>query len=109
MAATSAPPTSSESRGIRLAAATPCEVPKTFLVDFEPFFFKGAQTMKSMIKKLGNFVKEEEGAIAVEYILLILFVALAVLAGGGTFAGSVSDKYGTVGGAVSGAPIGPLQ
>ena len=49
--------------------------------------------MKKLIEILTNFVKEEDGAIAVEYILLIIFVALAVLAAAGTFATSVSGRY----------------
>ncbi|AOY58734.1 Flp family type IVb pilin [Desulfococcus multivorans] len=53
--------------------------------------------MKKLMEKIVDFIKEEDGAIAVEYILLIVFVAFLILAGGSYFADKVSDKYKDIG------------
>ena len=58
--------------------------------------------MKNLIEKMANFIKEEDGAIAVEYILLIVFVAFLILAGGSYFAGQVATQYNEVGTAIQG-------
>lgn len=55
-----------------------------------------------------DIVRKEEGAIALEYVLLIIFVALAILVGAGVFASSVSGKFTQTGNAVSAKPINPL-
>ena len=53
--------------------------------------------MKKIVQKVIDFIKEEDGAIAVEYILLIVFVALLILAGATFFSTSVSNKYSEIG------------
>lgn len=58
--------------------------------------------MKKLMEKIVDFIKEEDGAIAVEYILLIVFVAFLILAGGSYFAGRVSDKYKNIGDVING-------
>lgn len=53
-------------------------------------------------------IRKDEGAIAVEYILLIILVALGILIGGAAFATSVSGKYETVGTSISGTSTAPV-
>jgi len=46
-----------------------------------------------MFTKIAAFIREEEGASAVEYALLLAMVALAVIAGGAGMYGAVSGKF----------------
>lgn len=55
-----------------------------------------------------DIIRKEEGAIAVEYVLLIILVALGILAGGVYFATQVSGKYNETGDAVTGTTVSPL-
>ncbi|ANH71474.1 Flp family type IVb pilin [Ralstonia insidiosa] len=49
--------------------------------------------MKAMIKR---FVREEDGAAGVEYALLLAFVALVMVASGGTVKTAVGAIWSTI-------------
>lgn len=49
--------------------------------------------MKKLMEKIVGFIKDEEGAVATEYVLLLIFVAIVILAGASYFAGEVSQKF----------------
>ena len=56
-----------------------------------------------MIQKIKNFFKDEEGATAVEYGLMVALIA-AVIIGAVTLLGtSTNDAFNTVGGAIDAA------
>jgi len=65
--------------------------------------------MATLMEKLVKFFKDEEGAVATEYVLLIIFVALIILVGAKFFASSVSNKYNDIGTAIQGANVSPLN
>jgi pilus assembly protein Flp/PilA len=46
-----------------------------------------------MIKKLLNFLQEEEGASMVEYGLLVALIALVVAVGAGVLGNAISAKF----------------
>ena len=45
-----------------------------------------------------RFVVEDEGAEVVEWALLVVVLGLAIVAGGPTLTGSISDALGNIGG-----------
>ncbi len=55
------------------------------------------------MEKLGNFFKDESGAAAVEYGLLVALIAVVIIASVTALGTSLSDKFNTVSGAVGGA------
>ncbi len=55
------------------------------------------------MEKLGNFFKDECGAAAVEYGLLVALIAVVIIASVTALGTSLSDKFNTVSGAVGGA------
>jgi pilus assembly protein Flp/PilA len=56
-----------------------------------------------MIKKLLNFLQEEEGASMVEYGLLVALIALVVAVGAGTFGNAVSVMFNSAATSVNNA------
>jgi pilus assembly protein Flp/PilA len=54
--------------------------------------------MTTMLKKLW---KDEEGALAVEYVLLVALLALALGAAYTAFEGQINTAYTTVGGRIN--------
>jgi pilus assembly protein Flp/PilA len=52
------------------------------------------------MKLVTRFIKEEEGADAVEYALVIALIALAIVAGATFMGGEISNKLSAVGGKV---------
>ena len=46
-----------------------------------------------MFNKIAAFIREEDGASAVEYALLLAMVALAVIAGGAGMYSAVSGRF----------------
>jgi Flp pilus assembly pilin Flp len=57
--------------------------------------------MKKLMEKIVGFIKDEEGAVATEYVLLLIFVAIVILVGAKYFAGEVSQKFNDVGNFIS--------
>ena len=55
-----------------------------------------------MTNPITRFFKEEEGADAVEYALVIALIALAIVAGATAMGGAISDKLNTIGTSVQG-------
>lgn len=51
-----------------------------------------------MIKKIVNFIKEEEGATMVEYALMVALVAVVVTAAVITFEGKITSTFTTAAG-----------
>ena len=45
---------------------------------------------------MSRFVAEQQGADAVEYALVIAFIALAIVAGATTMGGAISNKLSTL-------------
>ena len=52
--------------------------------------------MRSLTKNLVSFLKAEDGPTAVEYAVMLVLVALAVMALGTGIAGSVTGVFGRV-------------
>ena len=55
-----------------------------------------------MIKKFMQFLKDEEGATAVEYAVMVALIALVVMGGAALLGNSANDTLGTVGNAIPG-------
>jgi pilus assembly protein Flp/PilA len=49
-----------------------------------------------MIKKFAQFFKEEDGATAVEYGLMVALIAVAVIVAAGALGTATSDTFDTV-------------
>jgi pilus assembly protein Flp/PilA len=61
---------------------------------------KGEEKMKSLLTKVKNFIREEEGASAVEYGLLVALIA-AVIIGAVTLLGqNLSSLFSNVAGSI---------
>ena len=60
-----------------------------------------------MIKKLSQFFKEEDGATAVEYGILVALIAGVIIAAVTFLGSSTNEKFDLVGKAVDGAPNPP--
>ena len=56
-----------------------------------------------MIQMIKNFVKDEEGATAVEYGLMVALIAVVIIGAVTLLGTSTSDKFTEVEGAISGA------
>ena len=55
-----------------------------------------------------RFLRDESGATATEYAMLLVFVALAVAVGAQAFGGALTDLFTRAGVAITGLPIAPL-
>jgi len=55
-----------------------------------------------------RFYRDESGATATEYAMLIVFVALAIAVGAQAFGNSLTDLFTRAGAAITGVPIAPL-
>ena len=53
-----------------------------------------------MIQKIKNFFKDEEGATAVEYGLMVALIAAVIVAGVTLLGTSTNDKFTSVGGTI---------
>jgi len=63
-----------------------------------------------MLKQILNFLKDEEGASAVEYGLIVGLIAVAVVVVLGTMGGGLNTLFTTVDDSISGASTGtPTQ
>ena len=60
-----------------------------------------------MIQKIKNFLKDEEGATAVEYGLMVALIAVVIIGAVTLLGQSTSDKFGEVETAISGAGAAP--
>jgi pilus assembly protein Flp/PilA len=60
-----------------------------------------------MIKKLTQFFKDEEGATAVEYGLMVALIAGVIIAAVTFLGSSTNEKFDAVGKAIDGAPNPP--
>jgi pilus assembly protein Flp/PilA len=49
--------------------------------------------MKNYMQKAMAFIRDEEGASAIEYALLVGLIALAIAVGAGTLGNSISAKF----------------
>ena len=52
--------------------------------------------MKNLLTKIKNFVREEEGASAVEYGLLVALIAVAIIGAVSTLGTTLSGLFTTV-------------
>ena len=59
--------------------------------------------MQNLLTKVKNFIREEEGATAVEYGLLVALIAVAIIGAVTALGGNLADKFNQVSTAVSGA------
>ena len=59
--------------------------------------------MKQFVNFLSNFLKDEEGATAVEYGLMVALIAVAIIAAVTLLGGNLKDKFTSVASAVSNA------
>jgi pilus assembly protein Flp/PilA len=57
--------------------------------------------MKSLLAKIKNFVREEEGASAVEYGLLVALIAVVIIAAVTTLGTNLSGTFNYVAGKVA--------
>jgi pilus assembly protein Flp/PilA len=55
-----------------------------------------------MLSLIHRFRTDERGASAVEYTMLVVFIALAIAAGAQTFGSSISTWFTTTGTSISG-------
>jgi pilus assembly protein Flp/PilA len=55
-----------------------------------------------MIKKFTQFLKDEEGATAVEYAVMVALIALVVMAGAAILGNSANETLEKVGNAIPG-------
>jgi pilus assembly protein Flp/PilA len=55
-----------------------------------------------MLSLINRFRTDERGASAVEYTMLVVFIALAIAAGAQTFGTDLSNWFSTTGGSISG-------
>ncbi|NKF21416.1 Flp family type IVb pilin [Solimonas marina] len=56
-----------------------------------------------MLDKVTNFLRDEEGASAVEYALIIGLIAIAIIVVLGTMSGSLQTLFGNAATALDGA------
>jgi len=49
--------------------------------------------MKTYVKKFASFMRDEEGASAIEYALLVALIALAITAGATTLGTKISTMF----------------
>ncbi|MDD2391140.1 MAG: Flp family type IVb pilin [Desulfobacterales bacterium] len=54
------------------------------------------------MKKLIQFINDEEGATAVEYALMVALIAVAIIAGAKALGGALGDKFNNVATTISG-------
>ncbi|MHB8069782.1 MAG: Flp family type IVb pilin [Desulfobaccales bacterium] len=59
--------------------------------------------MKTMLTKIKNFVREEEGASAVEYGLLVALIAVAIIVAVQTLGTNLSSTFSNVATAIQGS------
>jgi len=58
--------------------------------------------MKTYLQKTLAFIREEEGASAIEYALLVALIALAITGALTYFSGKISDVFNAAGNTVEG-------
>jgi pilus assembly protein Flp/PilA len=61
-----------------------------------------------MRRFINRFHRDEQGATATEYALLIVFVALAVAVGANTLGTGLSNLFSNIAGRLSGITLPPL-
>jgi len=59
--------------------------------------------MKNLLTKIKNFFREEEGASAVEYGLLVALIAVAIIGAVQALGGSLSAMFQSVADTIGGA------
>ncbi len=59
--------------------------------------------MKNLLTKIKNFVREEEGASAVEYGLLVALIAVAIIGAVTALGGSLASMFTSVSGTITAA------
>ncbi len=59
--------------------------------------------MKSLLTKVKNFIRDEEGASAVEYGLLVALIAVAIIAAVTLLGTSLSTLFSNVAGTIGAA------
>jgi pilus assembly protein Flp/PilA len=59
--------------------------------------------MKNLLTKIKNFVREEEGASAVEYGLLVALIAVVIIGAVTALGNALSGMFTQVAGTISGA------
>lgn len=52
--------------------------------------------MKSLLTKIKNFVREEDGASAVEYGLLVALIAVAIIGAVGALGGALTGTFNNI-------------
>ena len=58
-----------------------------------------------MLSLFHSYRKDERGASATEYAMLIVFVALAIAIGAQTLGGNINDLFTKLGTTITGVPI----
>lgn len=56
-----------------------------------------------MLKAIRRFMKEEEGAVAVEYVLLLVLIGLAFYVGANNLGNTLSNVFNTTAGNLTNA------
>lgn len=59
--------------------------------------------MKTSIQKIQRFIRDEDGAVAIEYGLLAVLIALAVGVGAGFLGGGLSKLFTDIGACFGGS------
>lgn len=57
-----------------------------------------------MSRTIGNFLKDESGATAIEYGLIAALVAIAIMVGAGMLGRELNNKFVSISNAVKNAP-----
>jgi pilus assembly protein Flp/PilA len=58
-----------------------------------------------MLSLIGGYLRDEQGASATEYAMLIVFVALAIAVGAQTLGGDLTTLFNSVGTTLAGVAI----
>ena len=61
-----------------------------------------------MLSLINGYRRDERGATATEYAMLIVFIALAVAVGATALGGGINDLFGKIGTELSGVTPPPL-
>ncbi|MCF6126526.1 Flp family type IVb pilin [Mesorhizobium sp. M7A.F.Ca.CA.001.07.2.1] len=59
-----------------------------------------------MSNLIARFVKDESGATAIEYGLIAVLIALAIITGAGTLGNALNAKFTNIGSTLNGTPSG---
>ncbi len=60
--------------------------------------------MKTYLRKTMAFIRDEEGASAIEYALLVALIALAITAGATTLGSKIGDMFNSAADKLPAAP-----